>query len=102
MSGPLSAVGDCLAEQATPVVIEAVSNAVRHSGAAHLTVEIDVGDDLRIDVTDDGSGIDPSTARHSGLANILRRAELAGGSCTIDDARDGGTHVSWTAPLAAS
>jgi signal transduction histidine kinase len=102
MSGPLSAVHGCLAEQATPVVIEAVSNAVRHSGAAHLTVEINVGDDLRIDVTDDGSGIDPTNTHHSGLANIRRRAELAGGTCTIDDARDGGTHVSWIAPLAAS
>jgi signal transduction histidine kinase len=99
MSGPLSAVGADLAEQAIPVIIEAVSNAVRHSGAQHLAVEIDVADELRIDVTDDGCGIDPTNARQSGLANLVRRAELAGGSCVIDEAFGGGTHIRWIAPL---
>jgi len=99
MAGPLSVVGGALAEQAIPVVIEAVSNAVRHSGAEHLTVEISVADEVRIDVTDDGSGIDPANTRHSGLANLGRRAELVGGSCVIEDAPGGGTHLRWTAPL---
>jgi signal transduction histidine kinase len=99
MAGPLSVVGEDLAEQAIPVVIEAVSNAVRHSGAEHLTVEVLVADDLRIDVTDDGSGIDAANTRHSGLANLARRAELVGGCCVIADAPGGGTHLRWTAPL---
>jgi signal transduction histidine kinase len=99
MAGPLSVVDEHLAEQAIPVIIEAVSNAVRHSGAEHLVVEILVADDLRIDVTDDGSGIDPANTRHSGLANLARRAELVGGSCVIADAPGGGTHLRWTAPL---
>jgi signal transduction histidine kinase len=102
MSGPLSAVGTDLAEQATPVIVEAVSNAVRHSGAEHLTVQIDVADELRIDVTDDGCGIDLANGRHSGLANLVRRAELADGSCVIVDAPGGGTHIQWTAPLGAA
>lgn len=59
MSGPLSAVDDQLAGQAVPAVIEAVSNAMRHSGAGRLTIEIDVGDKLTIDIIDDGCGIDP-------------------------------------------
>jgi len=99
VSGPLSAVREGLAEQAEPALIEAISNAVRHSGAEHLTIEIAVGDELRIDVTDDGCGIEPTNTRHSGLASLVRRAELAGGSCLIDAAPGGGTHIRWIAPL---
>jgi signal transduction histidine kinase len=98
-SGPLSAVSDELAEQATPVVIEAVSNALRHSGAQHLTIEIDVAEELTIDVTDDGRGIDDGNVRRSGLANMRRRAELVGGSCNVGPAAGGGTNLHWVAPL---
>jgi signal transduction histidine kinase len=100
--GPLTAIGDELAEHATPVVIEAVSNAVRHSGAEHLTIEITVADELTIDITDDGCGIGDDNTRRSGLANIERRARLVGGSCDISAAVGGGTHVRWVAPLGGS
>lgn len=99
ISGPLGAVGTELAEQATPAIVEAVSNAVRHSGADHLIICIDVADELTIDISDDGCGINPDNHRHSGLANMQRRAELVGGSCEVDDAAGGGTRVRWTAPI---
>jgi signal transduction histidine kinase len=99
ISGPLTAIGDQLAEHATPVIIEAVSNAVRHSGAEHLTIEIAVADELTIDVTDDGCGIDPTNPRRSGLANLEHRAATVGGSCAISAVTGGGTHVRWVAPL---
>lgn len=99
ISGPLSAVGEALAEHALPVLIEAVSNAVRHSGGAHLVVEIAIADELSIGVTDDGCGIDPANVRHSGLANMVRRSELAGGSCVIDTPPGGGTRLRWIAPM---
>ena len=73
MVGPLSTIGNDVAEHVEPALIEAVSNSVRHSGAEHLTVEISVADELRIDVTDDGCGIDPTNARRSGLTNLARR-----------------------------
>ena len=98
-SGPLGAIGDELAQQAEPVVIEAISNAVRHSGAKHLKIGIAVADDLIIDVTDDGCGIAAGSSRRSGLKNMQRRAELAGGSCVVGVAVGGGTHVRWIAPL---
>lgn len=102
ISGPMDAVSGDLAEQALPVIIEAVSNAVRHSDAQHLTVKVDVADDLCIDVTDDGCGIDPTNARHSGLANMVRRAERVSGSCDISIPPGGGTHIQWNAPLGSA
>lgn len=101
MSGPLTAVDEAVAEHATSVITEAVSNAVRHSGAAHLTVEITVADELTVVVIDDGCGIDPAVARRSGLANMQRRAELVGGSCVLSGQPNGGTRVRWVAPLRA-
>lgn len=99
MHGPTSAIGGELADHAEAVAAEAVSNAVRHSGASRLTVEVDVGDMLTIDVTDNGCGIPADNRRRSGLANMLYRAEQVGGRCDVGNAADGGTRIRWTAPL---
>ncbi|WP_260860475.1 GAF domain-containing sensor histidine kinase [Mycobacterium tilburgii] len=99
MRGPMTAVGDELTEQVEAVTAEAVSNAVRHSGASRLTVEVTVGDMLTIDFIDNGCGIPADNARRSGLANMLYRAEQFGGSCEIATPPEGGTQVHWTAPL---
>ena len=99
MTGPLGVVHGDVLEHATSVVTESVSNAVRHSGAQHLSVEIDVADELTVVVTDDGCGVDPDNPRRSGLTNMQRRAELLGGGCHVEDAPHGGTRVHWFAPL---
>jgi signal transduction histidine kinase len=99
MSGPTSDVVDDLAEHASSVIVEAVSNAVRHSGAARIDVDVDVADWLTIDVTDDGCGIAADNPRRGGLANLQRRAELMGGNCQVGLAAQGGTRVHWAAPL---
>jgi len=99
MSGPMTAVGSQLAQHAEAVVAEAVSNAVRHSGAMHLNIEIAVADELCIDVVDDGCGIPADNQRRSGLANLHRRAEQVGGVCTISTPPLGGTAIRWAAPL---
>lgn len=102
MSGPMTAVDPELAEHAGAVIAEAVSNAVRHSGGTRLTLEVTVGDLLSIDVVDDGCGIPDDNQRRSGLANLHRRAEQAGGTCEITSPSGGGTRVRWTAPLSES
>jgi signal transduction histidine kinase len=84
------------------VIVESISNTVRHAGARRLTIEVAVADELTIDVTDDGRGIDPANPRRSGLANIKRRAEVVGGECVVGAATGGGTHIRWIAPLTAS
>ncbi|WP_292988447.1 GAF domain-containing protein [Mycobacterium sp.] len=99
ISGPLTAIEPALAQEAEAVVVEAVSNAVRHSGATHLTVEATVADELSITVVDDGCGIPADNQRQSGLTNMRRRAERVGGVCRITSPSTGGTTVRWTAPI---
>lgn len=99
MHGPMTAVGGELADHAEAVAAEAVSNALRHSGASRLTVEITVADMFVLDIIDDGSGIPAGNTRHSGLANMKRRAEQLGGTCEITGPPEGGTRVHWVAPL---
>jgi len=99
ISGPLdTAVPSDLAEHASAVVREAVTNAIRHAQASELVVSIDAGDTLLIEVTDNGTGI-PDTAHRSGLCNLHKRADECNGSFTVREATGGGTRLTWTAPL---
>ncbi|BBZ12708.1 GAF domain-containing sensor histidine kinase [Mycobacterium branderi] len=96
--GPLSVVDSDLADHAEAVVREAVSNAVRHANATEVTIDVRVEDELGIDVVDNGCGI-AGPVTESGLANLRRRAEEAGGEFTITNAPDGGTALHWSVPL---
>jgi signal transduction histidine kinase len=87
-----------LAVDVVAVAREAVSNAARHSGARHVTVTLDVGDEVVLEVVDDGRGIDPRAAR-SGLRNLEDRATRRGGGLTVDAPAEGGTRLRWWAPL---
>jgi signal transduction histidine kinase len=97
--GPTTAVGGELAEHAEAVTAEAVSNALRHSGASRLTVEVQVGDMFVLDIIDNGCGIPAGNDRNSGLANMKYRAEKLGGACEITNPPEGGTRVHWVAPF---
>ena len=97
-SGPLSVVDAGLADHAEAVVREAVSNAVRHANATTLTINVVVGDELCIEVADNGRGI-PSDVTGSGLTNLRQRAEDAGGSFILEAPPTGGTKLRWCAPL---
>ncbi|MCG8915557.1 GAF domain-containing protein [Actinokineospora sp. PR83] len=89
-----AAVGD----HAAAVLREALSNAVRHSGASTITVSVHAGDDLLVEVADDGVGLGEPT-RHSGLTNLRHRAEQCHGHCDVEPAEGGGTVVRWRVPL---
>jgi two-component system sensor histidine kinase DevS len=97
-TGPLSVIGSGLADHAEAVVREAVSNTVRHAGATTATVRVTVHDELCIEISDDGRGV-PEDVTGSGLRNLRRRAEQAGGSFSLETAPGGGTLLRWSAPL---
>ncbi|OLF14793.1 sensor histidine kinase [Actinophytocola xanthii] len=85
-------------EHAVAVLAEGVSNAVRHARASDITVTVEAGADLIVDVTDDGVGMPPDVAR-SGLLNLERRATACGGTATVSPGPDGGTRLVWRVPL---
>ncbi|HEV7652495.1 MAG TPA: GAF domain-containing protein [Actinophytocola sp.] len=92
-------VAETLAEHALAALREGISNAVRHAKATSITVTVEAGADLVIDVADDGVGLPADVAR-SGLHNLERRATMSGGSCVIASRPAGGTRLTWRAPLA--
>ncbi|MGF6885147.1 signal transduction histidine kinase [Nocardia sp. GAS34] len=103
ITGPLSKLGITVADNVEAVVREAISNAVRHSGADHLSVDVHVGDEITVVVEDDGRGM-PLDPASSGLVNLADRAEECGGSFEIlpaatPGATGPGTRLRWTAPL---
>jgi signal transduction histidine kinase len=97
-AGPLSAVDPALANHAEAVVREAVSNTVRHANATNLTITVSVGDDLGIEVVDNGVGISGDVTE-SGLSNLRQRAQAMGGAFVVENAPTGGTLLRWSAPL---
>ncbi|WP_373506837.1 type IV pili methyl-accepting chemotaxis transducer N-terminal domain-containing protein [Thiocapsa sp.] len=83
------------------IVREALSNVVRHAGAAHACLTL-AASDAGIDVTleDDGCGIDPQAVPrgHYGLKIMGERAASLGGVIEIGPGRNGGTRVRLTFP----
>ncbi|GAA2785353.1 sensor histidine kinase [Saccharopolyspora taberi] len=98
MSGPLDSLPQALAEHAEAVVLEGVSNILRHARASELAVTVAFDRDLLVEVVDDGVGL-PDEISRSGLRNLVERAEQAGGWCTVRRREEGGTRLLWSAPL---
>ncbi|MGH3876328.1 MAG: GAF domain-containing sensor histidine kinase [Actinophytocola sp.] len=96
-----SLVSETLAEHTLAALREGISNAVRHARATDITVTVEAGADLVVDVTDDGVGMPADVAR-SGLHNLERRARECGGSCVVASRPAGGTRLTWRVPLADS
>ncbi len=100
----LPVVPDDVAEELLKVAREALSNAARHSGATAVSVQLSASDSqLRLEVSDDGRGFDPSvpiSAEHHGLANMRRRAEQLHGRLEVASGKGLGTRIILLLPLA--
>jgi two-component system, NarL family, sensor histidine kinase DegS len=83
-------------------VQELLGNAARHSQAALIKVQVDLGSDfIRVNVEDNGKGFAPESLKDStslGLKLIRERAEMLGGSFEIDSAPGSGARISFTVP----
>lgn len=103
--GSLPGLSPLHAAHAYRIAAEALTNALRHSRAAHVVVDLRTEDgDVAISVTDDGRGM-PSSLRPgaSGLLAMDNRARTLGGVLHIEPSGDdGGTRVEARFPLSAS
>ena len=81
---------------------EAISNAVRHSGASHVAVSLTLaGENALLEISDDGAGFDPSqmVGRGHGLNNLRDRAQALGGELEIESEPGRGTWVRIRIPM---
>ena len=81
------------------IALEAVTNAVRHSGARACTVTLARDDgDLLVRVRDDGQGLADGRPAGVGLVSMRERAEELGGTCIVTS-DETGTLVDARLPL---
>lgn len=85
------------------MVQEALHNAIKHSEAKHIKVELHYEpQQFKLIVTDDGKGFDPSTLAATqkgiGLKSMENRAALIGAAFSINTAIGQGTSITITLP----
>jgi signal transduction histidine kinase len=82
------------------ILLEAISNALQHSGARYIRLSARPnGDVIEIKVADDGAGYDPPAGQHGmGLGTMRARAQKLGASLDVASRRGEGTTVSLTIP----
>ena len=87
------------------IVQEALTNVVKHANASHVSVVLSCeGDKLSVVVEDDGCGFDTNTKLQEagdrlGLFGMEERAQLVGGSLTVEASPGQGTAVYLRVPV---
>lgn len=85
---------------------EAITNAVRHSGAANIRIALNYSDtQLSLEVSDDGKGFDPNEVfseglGHFGMRGLRTRASRIDGTLNIESSPANGTRVTLIVPHA--
>jgi PAS domain S-box-containing protein len=93
-------VDEAVGAQLLPTLREALSNVVRHAQATRVEVRISLGEELVLQVADDGVGLPPKRLRRgSGLENLAARAAALGGRSRVGRRPGGGTLLEWRVPL---
>jgi two-component system NarL family sensor kinase len=82
------------------IASEAVTNAVRHSGASRCRVAVELDGAFALTITDNGRGAATNTGPGVGWTSMRQRAAELGGSCTISPRAEGGLVVRAVLPLA--
>lgn len=94
-----SEVPDATALEIYRIVQEAVGNALKHSGAALITVDMNLSRGLlRVEIRDDGK-YNTSGKRGQGLGSMRRRASSINGDLMIENLGTGGTRLVLTVQL---
>ncbi len=93
---------------------EVLNNALKHSGASQVSLEMVMGrEDFQINVTDNGRGFDVAATHEerpagtgrrggNGLLNLRQRLSVLGGECVVRSEPGAGTTVTLRIPLGGS
>jgi signal transduction histidine kinase len=93
VSGDLASLPAIVEVAAYRIVCEALTNVARHSGARTCVVTLKRDKGLRVEVVDNGVGINGRPGRGLGLGSMRERAAELGGTFVIDTPAPGGTRV---------
>ncbi len=106
VTGTAEPLHDEVAATLLRIAQEALSNTARHAAAGRVGVTLSyMGDEVTLDVRDDGTGFDCRAARHRtpaggfGLNGMRTRAERIAGALTVEAEPGQGTAVSARVPL---
>jgi PAS domain S-box-containing protein len=98
--GPIETTDEDVVEQLLPTLREALTNIAKHAQASTVRVTIEAtGGHTQMVVVDDGVGLPDDAGGGNGLGNMRNRAELLGGTMTVEDAPPHGTRLVWTVPV---
>jgi signal transduction histidine kinase len=78
---------------------EAMTNVLRHARARTCVVRLAIDEGVRLEIADDGRGLDGARTG-MGLTSMRERAEELGGWCVVKSLPEGGTCVQAQVPLA--
>jgi two-component system NarL family sensor kinase len=84
------------------IATEAMTNVARHAHAHNCLLRLEVGDDLTVEVRDDGVGLPAGRLPGVGLPSMADRAAELGGRCAVAQLDGGGTRVTAHLPLTAA
>jgi signal transduction histidine kinase len=87
-----------LASDVLAVVREGLANVAKHAGDTQVRVTVGIDDQsVCVEVADDGSGVDPASAR-GGLVNLSERAAARHGTFEILPEAPHGALLRWRVP----
>jgi signal transduction histidine kinase len=104
-SGEIQSLPETFEENLLRIGQEAVTNAVKHSGAGTVKIELQFTPQrVVLQIQDDGKGFDPDHCigpdeGHFGLLGIRERAERMGGAADINSTPGAGTRIRVDVPL---
>lgn len=81
------------------IVLEAVTNVVRHARARTCRIRLQAADALSVEVIDDGVGLPLHYRAGVGISSMRERTAELGGICQIESSATSGTHILVQLPL---
>jgi signal transduction histidine kinase len=81
------------------IVVEALTNVVRHAHAQHCSVRLKLDRSLSLEIVDDGRGLPAQLQAGVGFQSMRERAAELGGICIVEGMQPHGTRVQAQLPL---